>query len=335
MRDAQELAAELLDGLLFEAELAGAQWTGARGGAEVDDRRRVDGKRPVGGAADGLRGEALAIVEIALQLVARLHRFVGAIEARDEHDEQHREEPNIHKAGREEHDYALPHSLDLCYRRGMPRMHRLGLAALTVLLLGAGAPEEPAPTRLPPLRTVDGRKLLLLGAVNKKVGDATALWGFYVDEVDAKRAFPPLAARAGGRDRARLLAGDHASTYVTWGAFTKILHIRLDGAAAPSALQPWLKELLVHELADKSPDVQKAAQSLVALFDSTTPLDAGEAIVLRTTPEGQISVEIGGQPGEGPQSPRLVRALWSSIFNERAPADLRKGLVEGIDRLAH
>ena len=221
-----------------------------------------------------------------------------------------------------------------CPSRASPvGVKRLLLALSTVFLLGASAPE---PVRgLPPLRTVDGRKLLLLGSQPRTIGGQATLWALYVDEVDAKRAFPPLAARAGGRDRARLLAGDHATTFVIWGAFAKLLQVRSDGTIAPSALRPLFEEALAHELSDKAnPEVKKAAQAFLALFDATTPLQAEESIQIRTSPDGDIVVDIAGQLQAGPKNPKVSRALWNGLLGTSGPGDLKRGLVEGIDRLA-
>ena len=211
-------------------------------------------------------------------------------------------------------------------------MPRLLFALSVVCLLGAAAPE---PVRgLPPLRTIDGKKMLLLGSVPRPVAGKPTLWALYVDEIDAKRAFPPLAARAGGRDRARLTAGDHATTFAIWGAFNKLLQIRVDAPLAPAQVRPLFEELLAHELADKQPDVKKAAKEFVALFDSEAPLAAEESIQIRSTPDGELVVDIAGELKPAPKNPKIVRAIWNGLLGTSGAADLKKGLVEGIDRLA-
>jgi hypothetical protein len=212
-------------------------------------------------------------------------------------------------------------------------MRLVSLALSLVFLLGASAPE---PVRgLPPLRTIEGRRMLLLGSVPRLVAAKQTLWALYVDEVDAKRAFPPLAARAGGRDRSKLLASDHATTFAIWGAFGKLLQIRIDAPLAPSAIKPLFEELLQHELTDKQPEVKKAAKDFVALFDSETELPVEESIQIRTTPDGDLVVDIAGELKPALKNPKVVRAIWSGLLGNNGAADVKKGLVEGIDRLTH
>lgn len=217
-------------------------------------------------------------------------------------------------------------------------MKRFVFLLSALLWLGAAAaPPSTEPVRgMPPLRTVEGRKLLLLGSIPRALDGHQTLWALYVDEVDAKRAFPPLAARAGGRDRSKLLAGDHATTFAVWGAFSKLLQIRIDEPVAPSALKPLFEEMLAHELSDKAnAEVKKTAQAFVALFESTTTLPADDSIQIRTTPDGDITVDLAGQLNHIGKNPKVVRALWNGLLGTTAPADLKKGLVEGIDRLTH
>lgn len=212
-------------------------------------------------------------------------------------------------------------------------MRFVSFALAAVLLMGASAPE---PVRgLPPLRTVDGRRMLLLGSLPRPIATKSTLWALYVDEIDAKRAFPPLAARAGGRDRAKLLAGDHATTFAIWGAFGKLLQIRVDVPLAPASLKPTFEELLQHELNDKQPEVKKAAKDFLQLFDSDNELQPEESIQIRTSPDGDVVVDIAGELKPATRNPKIVRAIWNGLLGSAAPADLRKGLVEGIDRLAH
>jgi hypothetical protein len=212
-------------------------------------------------------------------------------------------------------------------------MHRLLAALSLVFLVAASAPE---PVRgLPPLRTIEGRRMLLLGSVPRPIATKQTLWALYVDEVDAKRAFPPLAARAGGRDRSKLLASDHATTFAIWGAFSKLLQIRIDAPLAPAAFKPLFEELLQHELADKQPEVKKAAKDFITLFDSDRELQVEESIQIRTTPDGDLIVDIAGELKPAIKSPKLVRAIWNGLLGTNGAADVKKGLVEGIDRLAH
>src|SRR5947207_2451636 len=69
---------------------------------------------------------------------------------------------------------------------------------------------------------VDGRRLMMTGQ-GARVRDGDKLYDVqvWIDETDARRAFPALAMRAGGRDKARLTRGDHAPAFLVWGRFNK------------------------------------------------------------------------------------------------------------------
>jgi hypothetical protein len=155
----------------------------------------------------------------------------------------------------------------------------------------------------------------------------------YVDDAEGKRAFPALASRAGGRDHAKLTASDHAQSFLAWGAFEKIgvMHFVRDVGA--EKIREAFKEGLEDELSDKAPpDLKKAAESFLALFDRD--VKDGEEIVIRTYGDGRIDVSTGGQRKEGPTSPKLQRAVWNIwLGSHPVSTDLRKSLVDRIDVL--
>ena len=93
-------------------------------------------------------------------------------------------------------------------------------------------------------------------------------------------------------------------------------------------------ELLAHGLADQQPAGRRAAEEFVALFDSEAPLAAEESIQIRSTPDGELVVDIAGELKPAPKNPKIVRAIWNGLLGTNGAADLKKGLVEGIDRLA-
>src|SRR5436190_1333141 len=81
---------------------------------------------------------------------------------------------------------------------------------------GTGVPFEA-------VRTVQARPYLLLGAgVRRKPVDKLYAMGLYVEEAGARRAFPALAIKAGGRTRDKLLSGDRSQAFVIWGDFGKV-----------------------------------------------------------------------------------------------------------------
>src|SRR5262249_32653023 len=109
-------------------------------------------------------------------------------------------------------------------------MRRLS-AALAILALCAVARaesvEEPATNiRFDAATSVDGRPYVLLGVgVRRKFVVKVYAMALYVDEAEARHAFPALATRAGGRDHAKLVAGDHAQSFVLWGTFGKLARL--------------------------------------------------------------------------------------------------------------
>jgi hypothetical protein len=170
-----------------------------------------------------------------------------------------------------------------------------------------------------PTRVVGGRTLVLLGS-GEKVGDyAMAL---YVDEVDARRAFPALAARAGGKARARLLASDHSQTFVVWGHFTKVAVLRMLRDVPGATLRGWFQEGI--------PDFK--AETFFDLFNHDLKKDS--ELVLRTFDDGRIEVELAGEKKDGPQSAKLARSLWKMWLDNKPPVpELRRALVDKIDLL--
>jgi hypothetical protein len=197
------------------------------------------------------------------------------------------------------------------------------LACVLVSLGAAPAPEAPAfaETRT----TADGRTLALTGLA--KIRDVSI--ALYVDELDARRAFPALIARAGGRSRAKLLASDHAQSFVVWGHFTKLAVIRLGKPLTPAEIRELWKPGFDDELDKATPELKKLGEGVLNLFDRE--LKAGDEIVLRTDSEGRIEVDLAGEKRLGPASPKLARALWSAWLGGKA--ELRKPLVEKVDLL--
>ncbi|HEX4462969.1 MAG TPA: hypothetical protein VIA18_33580 [Polyangia bacterium] len=171
--------------------------------------------------------------------------------------------------------------------------------------------------------TVDGRALLRIGGGARVVAgtkwyDAT-LW---VDDVDGKRAFPALAMRAGGRDKARLVHGDHAPAFVIWGRFNKQLVIHFAKAVSAKELRDDMSEALE---ADKNRDA-----FLAILGDAA----AGDEWLLTTKDNGELQLDAGGETKTTPPSPKLVRAVWSIWLGPKALApELRQSLIGNIDLL--
>jgi hypothetical protein len=210
-------------------------------------------------------------------------------------------------------------------------MRFLLIACLPSLLASAVHAEE---LDFAPTRTVEGRTFAITGAGVKKDGnDKEYEMALYVDELDARRAFPALAVRAGGRSKQKLLNGEHAQSFVLWGHFSKLAEVRFLQPITADDLRAEVKDALDAELGDKAaPDLHKQADTLVALLDRD--LEPGQTIIVRTDDTGHIELEVAGHRKAGPQSPKLVRALWGVWLGTKPVSkELSRSLVEKLDLL--
>ena len=197
-----------------------------------------------------------------------------------------------------------------------------------------GVPASPFGAPLPPQRVVDRRPYLLLGSgVRRKPPDALYGIALYVDEIGARRAFPALASRAGGRGRDKLLGGDKSPPFVVWGDFGKLAVVRLLRDAPLAEVRGIFEEGLESQLSERaSPELRERAQALIAAFDRD--LKRGEAFELRTTPGGLIEVHFGEVHRQIATDARLARALWETWLGGRpVQLDLRRALIDRVDLL--
>lgn len=204
------------------------------------------------------------------------------------------------------------------FQQGMAM--KLGIALALALVGGAAA----AAGKAHEARRVDGRPLVKVGE-GTRVRDGQKLYEMelWLDEQDARRAFPALVMRAGGHDHARLTRGEHAPAFVVWGHFTKQAVLTF-ARAVPAAT---MRRDVGGELGDV-----KGADALLALF---VDAKAGDRWVLTTGDNGQIALDLDGAKKKGPESPKLVRALWEVWLGKRPlSTELRQSLVEHIDVLA-
>ena len=178
-------------------------------------------------------------------------------------------------------------------------------------------------------RIVDGRPLVLVGQ-GARVKDGAKLYDMqmWIDDEDGRRAFPALAMRAGGRDKAKLTRGDHAPGFLVWGRFTKVAVFRFARDVKGDAMRDDVKSAL---------EGVKGADDAAALFD--VDAGAGDEWVLTTRDNGEIELRTGDgkdKDKEGPQSPKLQRALWNVWLGAHPlSVELRHGLIEKIDLLGH
>ena len=176
-------------------------------------------------------------------------------------------------------------------------------------------------------RAVDGRPLVLVGQ-GARVKDGEKLYDMqmWIDEEDGRRAFPALAMRAGGRDKARIVRGDHAPAFLVWGRFTKQALFKFAKAVPAATMRDDVKSALA--------DV-KGADAVAAMFAEDA--DEGDEWVLTTRDNGEIELRTGDEKEDrkvGPQSPKLQRALWDVWLGAKPVSlELRRQLIEKISLL--
>jgi Chalcone isomerase-like len=209
----------------------------------------------------------------------------------------------------------------------------LALAALTLAAPPAHAEDITEPATGHAFAAARDGMLLMGTGVRKKFVVKVYAMALYVDEAAAKQAFPALVSRAGGRDRGKLLASDHAQAFVMWGQFPKlgILHFVRDVDA--EKIRGAYQESLEDELSDKAPpDMKKAAEGFVAAFD--VDVKSGQEIQIRSGADGKITISIAGQKRELPANPKLARAVWGIWLGAKPISkDMRASLVDRIELL--
>ena len=190
-------------------------------------------------------------------------------------------------------------------------------------------------TKFDELRTVDGKSYLLTGAgVRKKFGMVKVYaMGLYVDQDEARRAFPSLLQRAGGGDHSRLVASDHSQSFLVWGHFGKMAVLHFVRSVDKDKVQNAFRENLAPELSDKSPpDVKKATEEFLALV--AVDVKDGQDIVIHSDPEGKLTLDIGGVKKDGPKNIKLARAVWNIWLGPKSiSSDLKRNLVARIELL--
>ena len=184
-------------------------------------------------------------------------------------------------------------------------------------------------------KSVDGKRFTLVGVgVRKKLMVKVYAMGMYVEDVEGKRAFPSLATKAGGRDKAKLTEGDRAQSFLLWGQFAKLAQLHFVRDVGADKVRGAFEEGLGEELSSKAPaDVRQAAQAFLKLIDRD--MKNGEELTLRTGADGKIELSTAGEAKGTVQNAKLVRALWSVWLGAKPSSkELRGELVNRIDRLS-
>ena len=185
-------------------------------------------------------------------------------------------------------------------------------------------------------KSVDGKSYTLVGVgLRKKFVVKVYAMAMYVEDVEGKRAFPSLATKAGGRDKAKLTEGDRAQSFLLWGQFGKLAVLHFVRDVSASQVRDAFQDGLGEELSDKAPpDVREATQTFLKTVDRD--MKSGEEITLRSGPDGKIEMSMGGQAKGPVQNAKLARGLWAVWLGAKPISkDLRSELVNRIDALGN
>jgi Chalcone isomerase-like len=200
------------------------------------------------------------------------------------------------------------------------------LAVLGAAMSGAAAAAKESEKQK--AHVVDGRPLVMMGQ-GARVKDGEKLYDMqmWIDEEDGRRAFPALAMRASGRDKAHLTRGDHGPAFLVWGRFTKQAVFKFAKAVPAATMRDEIKGAIDESV--------KGADAVAAMF--AVDADAGDEWVLTTRDDGRIELRTGDGKDdrkEAPQSPKLERALWNVWLGAKpVSVELRRALIERLDTL--
>jgi hypothetical protein len=181
--------------------------------------------------------------------------------------------------------------------------------------------------------SVDNTQYTLIGAGARKVyGFKVYAMGLYLEDELARKAFPALAARAGGSDHDSLARGDLAHQFVVLGDFGKAALLHFVRNVSGKDTRDAYREALGDDAGkNASPELRRDAEAFLALFDD---IKDGEDLTIRTTGTGQVIVEAHGQKRVGPTNARLAHDIWDIWLGQKPISpDLKKGMLDRIDTL--
>jgi tetratricopeptide (TPR) repeat protein len=173
----------------------------------------------------------------------------------------------------------------------------------------------------------------LIGAGARKVyGFKVYAMGLYLEDDPARRAFPDLAARAGGSDHDSLARGDLAHQFVVLGSFGKAALLHFVRNVSAKDTRDAYREALGDDANGKaSPDLKRDSEAFLAMFDD---IKDGEDLWIRTLGNGQVIVEAHGQRKVGPTNQRLAHDIWDIWLGAKPiSSDLKKGMLDRVDTL--
>jgi hypothetical protein len=208
-----------------------------------------------------------------------------------------------------------------CYAMDMRTLIRLCLfAVLTTpaLALAEDVTEPGTGHAFPAERSYNGKSYNLVGVgLRKKFIIKVYAMGLYAEQEGGKSAFAA--------------SSDHGQGFFTRGDFDKLAVLHFAREVDSGKIREAYRESMGDELAAGG-ERQKAAEAFLALFDRD--VKKGEDLVIHTTSDGQVTVEVGGQKKTGPMSKQLATAIWNIWLGARPPSpDMRTTLIQRISVL--
>lgn len=180
---------------------------------------------------------------------------------------------------------------------------------------------------------IDGVPYTLIGAGARRVfGFKVYAMGLYLEDEPARRAFPELAAKAGGSDHDSLARGDLAHEFVVLGDFGKAALLHFVRNVSAKETRDAYRECLADDVGPRATaELRRDTEQFLALFDD---IKDGEDLTIRTTGKGQVIVEAHGKRRVGPTNARLAHDIWDIWLGQKPiSSDLKRSMLDRIDTL--
>lgn len=208
-----------------------------------------------------------------------------------------------------------------CYAIRMRLISLFAVATLFTLATPALAEDVTEPGTghaFPAQRSYGGKSYTLVGVgLRKKFFIKVYAMGLYGEQEGGKSAFAA--------------SSDHGQGFFIRGDFDKLGVLHFAREVDSGKIREAYRESMAEELGAGG-ERQKAVEAFLALFDRD--VKKGEDLIIQTTSEGQVTVEIGGQKKEGPKSKQLASAIWNIWLGAKPPSpEMRTTLIERISAL--
>jgi hypothetical protein len=180
----------------------------------------------------------------------------------------------------------------------------------------------------------DGKVFTLVGMGARKIRMIKICGiALMVEDQAAREKFGKVVEKAGGADPKHLAVDGLAQTFLLQGGFSLIAQLHYVRGMGAKDLQTSFRDALKAEIPKPSAATKKDLEKLVQLLGRD--MAEQDDIIIRTEPNGAISVEYDHKRTPGPTNKELVRALWSSWLGPKAQSpELRQALVSRLSALS-